>query len=413
MIDHCDVVIAGGSVAGCILALCYAKRGLTVTVLEQKDCDTAYKLLCTHFVQPVALPVFRELELAGPLEQLGAVRTKAAFWTPAGWIDPQEAYGHGEEMAYAYNIERRLLDPFLRSHAASHKHVTLRMGHRVASVERTDHGWLIQAQSRNGTHAIAGRLLVAADGRHSHIAHLLGNAGEHDENQRAAFFGYFEGIEPPPRNRSIFILSEPDRGFLYPLCNERTLLALYVPKATAQEWQSTRAPLEDKITAYFRQFPGLPDMSRARLVSPVLGYSDYPNITRKASFEGAAFLGDAALSLDPLSGVGCSFAAVSARMLSEATSQALSAGQKIDSSLAAYQADFDKFFLPHARGIKADSIVAKSPESAMRTYRCVTSSAALQREFVDLTGRIISPGQFQAAYVATMVKARTRVPATQ
>ena len=92
------------------------------------------------------------------------------------------------------------------------------------------------------------------------------------------------------------------------------------------EWQSSGTPLERKITAYFEQFPGVPDVSRARLVSPVLGYSDYPNLTRKANFTGAAFVGDAALSLDPLSGVGCGFAAVSARMLANATVDALSAG---------------------------------------------------------------------------------------
>jgi 2-polyprenyl-6-methoxyphenol hydroxylase-like FAD-dependent oxidoreductase len=406
MNDRCDVVIAGGSIAGCILALCYAQRGLTVTILEQKDRDDAYKSLCTHFVQPIALPVFQELGLTGPLEDLGALRTKAAFWTSAGWIDPPEDYGDGLETAYAYNIERRLLDPFLRDQAAAHANVNLRMGHRVTRVDRTSTGWLVEAQSANATVSISARLLVAADGRHSLIANLLGNKAEHDENQRAALFGYFEGIEPPARNRSVFILSEPDRGFLYPLCNDRTLLALYVPKATAQDWQSTQASLEQKIIAYFQQFSGVPDMSRARLVSPVLGYSDYPNLTRKASFQSAAFIGDAALSLDPLSGVGCSFAAVSAHMLAKGTAPALSAGQDLEPSLAAYDQQFSKFFLPHARGIKADSVVAKSPEIALHTYRCVTSSMALQREFVDLTGRIISPGRFQAAYLSTMVKTR-------
>ncbi|HEX7288647.1 MAG TPA: NAD(P)/FAD-dependent oxidoreductase [Candidatus Angelobacter sp.] len=413
MNNRCDVVIAGGSIAGCILAMCYARRGLTVTILEQKDRDDAYKSLCTHFVQPIALPVFQELGLDGPLEQLGALRTKAAFWTSAGWIDPPDDYGDGPETAFAYNIERRLLDPFLRSHAAAHANVNLRMGHRVTRADRSSNGWLVEAQSTNGTVSIEGRLLVAADGRHSRIANLLGNKAESDENQRAALFGYFEGIEAPARNRSIFVLSEPDRGFLYPLCDDRTLLALYVPKATADDWQSSRAPLEQKIIAYFQQFPGIPDISRARLVSPVLGYADYPNMTRKASFSGAAFVGDAALSLDPLSGVGCSFAAVSAHMLAKATAHALSQGEELEPFLASYDKSFMKFFLPHARGIKADSVVAKSPEAAISTYRCVTSSLALQREFVDLTGRIISPGRFQAAYLSTLVKTRAHAHTAQ
>lgn len=403
-----DVVIVGGSVAGCILALCYARRDLKIAIIEQKDGDAGYKMLCTHFVQPIALPVFRDLCLDGPLENLGAVRTKAAFWTPAGWIDPPEDYGDKPETAYAYNIERRLMDPFLRTQAASHHNVELKMGHRVTRIERAGSEWVVEAQSEKHLVQIQARLVVAADGRHSQIAAMFGNKGEYDENQRAALFGYFEGIEPPARNRSIFILSEPDRGFLYPLCNNRTLLALYVPRATAQEWQSSRTALEDKIIEYFQQFDGVPDVSGARLVSPVLGYADYPNITRKASFNDVAFVGDAALSLDPLSGVGCGFAAKSAAMLEEASWRALCDGEDLAKALAIYEQEFNKLFLPHARGIKADSIVAKSPEMAVQTYRCVTSSASLQRKFVDLTGRIISPGLFQTAYISTMVKSRTQ-----
>jgi len=136
-----DVVIVGGSVAGCILALCYARRDLKIAVLEQKDNDAAYKMLCTHFVQPIALPVFRDLGLDGPLEDLGALRTKAAFWTPAGWIDPPEDYGDQPDTAYAYNIERRLLDPFLRAQAASRQGVDLKMGHRLTRIEPQDKEW--------------------------------------------------------------------------------------------------------------------------------------------------------------------------------------------------------------------------------------------------------------------------------
>lgn len=179
-----------------------------------------------------------------------------------------------------------------------------------------------------------------------------------------------------------------------------------MPKAVAWEWQSSGASLEDNILVYFRKYPQVPDLSGARLASRVFGYSDYPNLTRKAVFGGVAFVGDAALSLDPLSGVGCGFAAASADMLAEATWRALSDGQELEGPLATYESEFNKLFLPHARGIKADSLIAKSPEMATQTYRCITSSTRLQKEFVDLTGRIISPARFQASYASAMVRAR-------
>lgn len=275
MSNRYDVVIVGGAVGGCILALCYARHGLKVAVLEQKDNNISYKVLCTHFIQPIALPVFQKLGLDGPLEELGAVRTKAAFWTDAGWIDPPDDYGADPATAHAYNIERRLLDPFLRAQLASHSNIDLRIGRRVTEVERSGDDWLVKTDGEAGPEQIQARLVAAADGRHSPVASMLGNKGEAEENHRSALFAYFEGIDAPPKNRSIFILSEPDRGFLYPLCDKRTLLALYVPKAVAWEWQSSGASLEDNILVYFRKYPQVPDLSGARLASRVFGYSDY------------------------------------------------------------------------------------------------------------------------------------------
>lgn len=401
-----DVIIVGGSIGGCVLALSYARHNLRIALLEQKPDTSYYKKLCTHFIQPIALPVLQDLGLDGPLETIGAIPTKAAFWTPVGWIDPPGDYGSDASTAYAYNIERRLLDPFLRQRVKVCENVDLHMGYRVAALQPADDGsWVVEAMEGQTRHSLHGRLVVAADGRHSTLAQLLGNQSESAENQRSALFGYFEGIATPEYNRSLFILSDPERGFLYPLCDERTLLALYVPKSAAEQWQSQRNSLEADIKAYFQRFDGVPDVSRGRLVSPVFGYQDYPNLARKTVFNGVAFIGDAALSLDPLSGVGCGFAIVSANLLAEATIGALLERSDHAQALAAYESQFNKVILPHARGIHADSLITKSEKLSSQTYRYITSSVTLQKQFVDLTGRLISPMTFQRAFASAMVKA--------
>lgn len=407
--DRYDVVVVGGSVGGCTLALCYARHNLRVAVLEQKAAETDYKTLCTHFIQPMALPVLRELGLDGPLEEAGAVRTKAAFWTPTGWIDPPEDYGVDPSTAHAYNIERRILDPFLRERLRACGNVELRMGNRVIEVTPVDGEWRIETLADRGREIFRARLVVAADGRNSQMARCMGNGADSRENQRAALFGYFDHIDAPPHNRSLFILSDPERGFFYPLCNGRTLLTIYVPKSGMEEWRRQRDSLESDLKAYFQRYSGVPDVSRARLDSSVYGYRDYPNLLRKPVMNGVPFIGDAALSLDPLSGVGCAFAIVAASMLAEATLPPLLEAKAFDDALAAYASRFNKVIFPHARGIMADSLIAKSPEMSLQTYRCITSDAALQREFVDLTGRLISPMRFQTAFASAMV--RTQVAA--
>ena len=402
--DRYDVVVVGGSVGGCVLGLCYARHNLRVAVLEQKAAHTDYKRLCTHFIQPMALPVLRELGLDGPLEEAGAVRTKAAFWTPTGWIDPPEDYGMDPSTAHAYNIERRILDPLLRERLRACGNVDLRMANRVIEVSSEDGEWRVETLTHQGREIFHAKLVVAADGRNSQMARFAGNDADPRENQRGVLFGYFDRIDAPLNNRSLFILSDPERGFFYPLCNGRTLLTIYVPKTGREEWQHKRDSFESDLKTYFQRYPGVPDVSRARLVSPVYGYRDYPNLLRKPVMNGVPFVGDAALSLDPLSGVGCAFAIVAAAMLAEATTPPLLEGARLDDALAAYASRFNKVIFPHARGIMADSLIAKSPEMSLQTYRCITSDAALQREFVDLTGRLISPMRFQTAYASAMVR---------
>lgn len=401
-----DVVIVGGSVAGCIAALCYARQDLRVAVLERKRTVDDYKKLCTHFIQPMALPTLTRLGLDRTFESSGAVRTKAAFWTRAGWIDPPGAYGSASIGAagHAYNIERRVLDPLLRAEIARSPTVELLLDRRVTAVQRMDTGWLVEAATTRMEEPLRlfGRLLVAADGRGSPMARLLGNDALEDQNQRAAYFGYFSGIPPIPNDRSLFLLSDTDMGFIYPLAGGRTLLSVYVDK-TRSTASLGKAPGPDQLVGFFDAFPDLPDLARARGESPIFGYVDYPNLTRHPVSEGVAYCGDAALSLDPMSGVGCGFAMVSAEMLADATGPSLrDDGEGLDAALAVYEKQFNAFFLPHARGIKADSLVAKSPEATYNSYRQIVADPDLQQEFIALTGRLISPRQFQQVFLGSI-----------
>jgi menaquinone-9 beta-reductase len=397
--SHYDVVIVGGAVAGCVAALSYARRGLQVAVLERRPSSTDYKMLCTHFIQPVGLPVLKELGLDRTLEASGAVRTKAAFWTRAGWVDPPGGYTAEPATGHAYNIERRVLDPLLRGELLRTERIDLLLGRRVTAIEKDGDGWKVEAKTAGDEHfSSSARLVVAADGRDSPIAAMLHNQAQSDENQRAAYFGYFVGITPPDLNRSLFLLGDEEMGFLYPLAEGRTLLAAYITRDRAAEWRR-RGDLATRILEFMAGFPDLPSLSGAQPASRILGYLSYPNLTRKAVWNGVPFIGDAALSLDPMSGVGCSFAIVSAAMLVEQTWQPLSDGGDLSPGLARFEAAFDSFFLPHAQGIKADSIIAKTPESVQQTYKRIVASPKLQTDFIALTGRLISPRQFQQSYL--------------
>jgi flavin-dependent dehydrogenase len=189
-------------------------------------------------------------------------------------------------------------------------------------------------------------------------------------------------------------------AFLYPLTEGRALLSAYVPKALAHELSER----EDgrSLLRVFEQLPDAPPLRQARLASRHLGYTDYPNRWRSPTHDGVAFVGDAALSLDPMSGVGCAFGLHSADLLVTHTAAALRDGTSSDLAhgLGEYERSFRAFFAPHAKGIVADSLVAKSAATIANVYGRVVQHPELQRHFIALTGRLITPGAFQKAFLS-------------
>src|SRR3954447_23699660 len=53
-----DVVVVGGSTAGCTAARLYALAGARVALVERRPSMDAYKVTCTHYIQASATPVF-------------------------------------------------------------------------------------------------------------------------------------------------------------------------------------------------------------------------------------------------------------------------------------------------------------------------------------------------------------------
>ena len=51
-----DVVVVGASIAGCTAARLLAQQGAEVTLVEKRPDLDAYKVVCTHYIQPSALP---------------------------------------------------------------------------------------------------------------------------------------------------------------------------------------------------------------------------------------------------------------------------------------------------------------------------------------------------------------------
>ncbi|MFE4018389.1 NAD(P)/FAD-dependent oxidoreductase [Streptomyces sp. NPDC059101] len=389
-----DVAVVGGSIAGCATAIRFSQMGYRVAVFDKKAMnDQSHKRLCTHFIQPHSVPILAELGLSHLYEPDSSVLTKAVFVTPGGVVEGPGGYVPGPPDSYALNLERRVLDPALRAGVRA-QGVQYLDATTVERIEEDDSGWILDTSNGTGSQRFRARLVVAADGRRSRLAKELGNATESHPNERAALFGYFSGIKTRPDNRSVFIMNERDLACVYPLVEGRTQLVLFADKARVEGWQGADGRLQEFLN-YFDGLPDAPSMSDAVPETGLLGYSDYPSQIRQPVSGSIPFVGDAALSLDPMSGVGCGFALVSADLLARSFADRSLDKTDLGDGLAEYQKRFEDVILPHAEGICGDSLVDKNEASRRRMFQAISGNQELSQKYLALTGRMLMPGEFQ------------------
>jgi 2-polyprenyl-6-methoxyphenol hydroxylase-like FAD-dependent oxidoreductase len=335
-----DVVVSGASIAGCASARLFALAGARVALVERRPDLAAYKVVCTHQIQSSAAPAIERLGLAPALERAGAVRSRAAAWTPyGGWLCfPADA-------PPGYALSRRRLDPILRELAVGTPGVEYFPGHRTVGVlgdrDRVE-GIEIERPDRR-RRSLAASLTVAADGRGSPIARLARVPARIRPHNRFAYFAYWRGVRTPESEARVWML-DPDGAAVFPNEHGLTLIAAVAHRARLPEFRA------DPEGAYRRMVGALPEGPRlddAERTSELIGKLDMPNAMRPAARPGLAFVGDAALATDPLFGVGCGWAFQSAEWLVEETRSALLDGGHLDAALDRYRRAFRRRLGPH------------------------------------------------------------------
>lgn len=397
-----DVAVVGGSIAGCATAIRFSQMGYRVAVFDKKAMnDQSHKRLCTHFIQPHAVPLLADLGLAHLYEPAWSVPTKAVFVTPGGLVEGPGGYVPGPPDSYALNLERRVLDPALRT-AVQKQGVQYIDSTAVESIEEDESGWILNTRGESGSHPFRARLVVAADGRRSRLAKELGNATEEHPNERAALFGYFSGIKTREDNRSVFIMNDRDLACVYPLVEGRTQLVLFAEKSRVEGWQGADGRLQQFMN-YFDDLPDAPSMTEAVPETGLLGYSDYPSQVREPVVGSVPFVGDAALSVDAMSGVGCGFALVSADLLARSFADRSLDKADLTAGLAEYRQRFEEVLLPHVETICGDSLVEKNEASRQRMFQVISGNEELSQKYLALSGRMLMPNEFQRDLVRALM----------
>lgn len=326
-----DAVIVGGSLAGCTTAILLARQGARVAVVEKQPDPSAFKRICSHFIQASAVPTIERIGLLEPMLAAGAVRPRARAWTQWGMIETAP-----DRAAYGINLRRELLDPMLRKIAGETTGVELLLGRTATRLLRDGErfaGALVVDREGNETELVA-PLLVGADGRYSPVAKLAGVREKVTRHERLAYGGYFTGPPPESAPDGTIWLGDPQFAAVFPTDGE---LFFYVAMPTKDRLPEFKRDAERALVDFVSDFPDPPPIRESQLVGDVLGKVEMQNRVRQVTAPGLALVGDAALAAEPLFGIGCGWAFQSAEWLADSAGPALRGQGSLERGLKRYR----------------------------------------------------------------------------
>ena len=330
-----DVLVVGAGPAGAATAILLAEQGLAVTVLERGP--RARPKICGEYLSPEAGRVLDRLGALKVLDAGGAVALAGMRITaPDGTVLTGRYGAVGGFRPYreqALGVSRATLDGALLDRVRAQP-VDLYLGVRVTDVV-VEHGDVVGVVGVDGAGArveMRARVVVAADGRASAIAHALGCRHPH-RLARMALVTYVVGV-PDCRDVGEIFVDPPDYAILNPLAPDRVNLSLVVPLAHAVPWRSR---LEDFFAARVKQLPHLARrLASARRVAPLSSMGPLAYRVTPPREGGVLFVGDAAGFYDPFTGEGIFTALRSAELAADTLVTALRADDVSAAALAAY-----------------------------------------------------------------------------
>jgi 2-polyprenyl-6-methoxyphenol hydroxylase-like FAD-dependent oxidoreductase len=379
------------------------RAGLRVAVLEKSPDPANFKRICSHYIQASAVPSLERLELLGPMEAAGAVRPRFHARVPWGWIEAPP-----ERAARGVNLRREKLDPMMREHAAATPGVEVLLGQTVKEVRHAgDKVSGVVARDRDGVETVfEAPLTIGADGRDSSVVKLAGVKEKTYPHGRIAYGGYFEGVAPEGAPDASVWMMNPDWAAAFPTDEGLTFFAVMPTKDHLPEFKA------DPLAAMIDYFDRAPEAPSLRSATPteegIVGKIDMTNRKRTPSAPGLALVGDAALAIDPLYGVGCGWAFQSAEWLGDAVAPALRGEEDLEAGLRRYRRRHARQLRGHAFMIHDYSSGRKQSPSERLLFSGAARNPRVAAIFDSFGARQIGPGRMIATGMPLAAVANAR-----
>ena len=305
--------MVGAGPAGSATAALLARGGVAVTVVDRSAFPRDKP--CSEYMSPEAVRVLDRLGVLADLEAAGGVAVEGTSVTGARGSRLDGVFAHATPPPFrpaGLAIARRILDARLVEAARdAGARVLERTAVEELLYERGAVAGAIVRDAAGTRRAIRARLTVGADGLRSLVARRLGPR-RHARPARLAFVAHVAGFSGLGRRARMFVGPGGYAG-LNPIGGDVANVAVVVPVARA-------AAARGRATEYFLEaldeFPGLRgQVTRERIVRPVLVTGPFAAWSGTVTADGAALVGDAADFFDPFTGEGICAALRGAELL--------------------------------------------------------------------------------------------------
>jgi 2-polyprenyl-6-methoxyphenol hydroxylase-like FAD-dependent oxidoreductase len=389
-----DVIVIGARVAGSPTAMLLARKGYKVLLLDRVSFPS--DTLSTHQVQ---------LKGGAALQRWGLLdRVLASNCPPArklsftigsfnlrGEFPPLEGVGAVVTPRRTI-LDKILVDAAVQAGAELHEDVLVETlmseDGRVSGIR----GRVKTSEAGgNGEVVEQARLVIGADGKRSLVAQAVEAPVYHTKPVlTCAYYTYWEGIQL--NDGEIYTLPQGAVG-VWPTNDGLTIIYTAYP---IDEFQAVRGNIERRFWNTIDSLPRLAErVHNGRQAERFYGTADLPAFYRRPYGPGWALVGDAGMTLDPITGQGIGNAFRDAERLTEAVDAGFAGRTPLETALAEYERQRNEETLPMYEftsqlaafsppGVEQQVLfaaIAKKPEAANRFFGALTGSVPLQEFF--------------------------------
>jgi len=385
-----DVIVVGGRCAGAATAMLLARQGHKVLIVDQAQLPSDVRL-STHLIWHAGVDL---LQKWGVLDAV--VATNCPLLTGFS-LDMGELVLRGQPpgtQAGAALAPRRmaldkvLLDAALAAGAELRQGVTfedvIREGERVTGIRgRLQDGSVFTAHAK---------VVAGADGTHSRLARAVGAQAYNESTKEAGSFNlysYFTGVKLD----GVEFYSRPERMiYAWETNDGRSVIGVIqpgnTPRPARQETQDYFFQTLDTLT------PGLAARVKAGQRDDDWLSGAIGTFCRQAAGAGWCLVGDAGVTMDPITAAGITNALRDAELAAGLIHEGLSTPQGVDAALEAYQARRDAVSVPLLGFAQEMAKLAPPTEDIIKLFMALAGNQKQIDRYYGLFGQTVTPAEF-------------------